>query len=167
MEDIEIHSQFPGISAVLSNLHRKPFLMKGTAFESIEGFLQGMRVKDVAVQKSIFLKHGIDAKKVGRLYPIKNQTLYWKGVPLNRHSDQYKVLCRNAFECCFAQNHDFRLALAKSIGYNLVHSIGKNDPFDTILTNDEFLGNLNYLRDKYSTVLNDLLKLEKLKHESF
>lgn len=149
MEKIDIHSGIPGISGILSNLHKKPFLMNGCVFQSIEGFLQGLRVENENEQKRIFMLCGVPAKVSGKNHSIKNQTLYWLGKPFNRHSDFYKELCTKAFNCCFAQNPKFQKALYDSRNFELVHTIGKNDPNITILTNDEFLGQLIRLRTDY------------------
>ncbi|EQA7786660.1 hypothetical protein ACX818_001245 [Acinetobacter baumannii] len=141
---------------MLSNLYHKPFIMDNMFFGSIEGFLQGTRYQDPDEQRKIFEKSGIDAKRAGREMPIKNDTLYWQGKPMHRLSERYINLCTKAFECCFAQNTIFQKALYESIGSKLEHSIGKNDPLQTILTNDEFIGNLDILRRKYTKFLTKL-----------
>lgn len=153
MEKIDIHSGMPGISGVLSNLHKKPFLMNGCVFQSIEGFLQGLRVENENEQKRIFMLHGVPAKVSGKNHPIKNQTLYWLGKHFNRHSDFYKELYTKAFNCCFVQNFDFQKALYDSRNFELIHTIGKNDPYQTILTNEEFISQLVRLRTHYSIYL--------------
>lgn len=147
---IDIHSSAPYPANVLSNFYPKSFLMDDINFGSIEGFLQGLRCKDPIKQLECFYLCGIAAKKEGLKYPIskKTQTLYYQGKQINRHSPAYKNLVNEAFLCCFEQNEIFRKALDDTKGHELIHSIGKNDPFETILTNDEFLWNLNALRSK-------------------
>lgn len=146
---IDIHSQLPGIPGILSNLHPKPFIMNGLVFGSIEGFLQGLRCKDQERQLQIFKMYGIDAKRTGRENPIKQDTLYFKGVPFNRHSEYYQKMLDKAFMCCFVQNDKFQKALYDSVGHELGHSIGKTDPKDTILTNQEFISRLDTIRTKH------------------
>lgn len=150
---IDIHSQLPGIPGILSNLHPKPFIMNGLMFGSIEGFLQGLRCKDQERQLQIFKMYGIDAKRTGRENPIKQDTLYFKGVPFNRHSEYYQKMLKKAFMCCFVQNDKFQKALYDSVGYELCHSIGKTDPAETILTEEEFIGTLNFIRYKHAKFL--------------
>lgn len=156
MKQIDINSQGQYPANVLSNLHCKPFMMDDEWFGSIEGLLQGCRIKHVIDQRQAFRLHGIAAKRIGAKYPIgKNQIMYYRGVKFNRHSEFYSKLLHRAFEKCFAQNDTFKDALAECKDFELIHSIGKTDPTDTILTNDEFIGILNMLREKYKTTLNE------------
>jgi hypothetical protein len=155
MIDINSRGQWP--ANVLSNLWANSFIMDDVVFGSIEGFLQGLREKDPAKQLILFSKSGIDAKRSGRAIPIKDQTLYWKGKPFSRHSDCYRSLYTRAYLKCFAQNELFQKALAATIGKTLTHSIGKSDPFDTILTEQEFIFALNYVRSKFELYLKEML----------
>lgn len=148
MKQINIHSQLGGNAAILSNLYPKPFLMDGEFFGSIEGFLQGLRVKDISRQKEIFAKSGIDAKKVGRAFPIKNDTLYYRGKQFNRYSDYYQVLLKEAYLHCYYQCDIFKQAIKDTKDCEFIHSIGKDDMSQTILTNSEFINNLYSLRDE-------------------
>ncbi|MDO5465249.1 MAG: hypothetical protein Q4F40_09975, partial [Akkermansia sp.] len=59
----------------------------------------------------------------------------------------YQQLLRAAFCACYNQNPDYRAALAATTGMNLDHSIGKNDPTQTVLTIAEFTDILTWLRD--------------------
>ena len=61
--------------SILSNLHKKPFIMNDCCFQSIEGFLQGLRVENENEQKRIFMLYGAQAKVSGKNHPIKNQFL--------------------------------------------------------------------------------------------
>lgn len=150
---IDIYFRLPGPAGQLSNLAHNPFIMDGLFFGSTEGFLQGLREKNPDIQKEIFELHGIEAKKAGGIRPIKGQTLYWQGKPFDRHSEFYQELLYRMYMHCFVQNEKYQKALYESLGKKLIHSIGKSDPFDTILTEDEFIGNLNKIRDKYSRYL--------------
>lgn len=153
--DINSRGQYP--ANVLSNLWANSFIMDGVCFGSIEGFLQGLREKDPEKQLVLFSKSGIEAKRLGHAINIKDQTLYWKGQPFNRHSDYYRNLYTRAYLKCFAQNELFQKALAVSIGSKLSHSIGKSDPFDTILTEQEFIFALNYVRSKFEVYLKEMV----------
>lgn len=146
---IDIYSGHPGPAGQLSNLAKNPFIMGGMYFGSTEGFLQGLRVQDPVKQQEIFKMHGIAAKRTGRDNPIKNQTLYFKGHPFNRHSEFYQKLLDKAFMCCFVQNDAYQKALYDSVGHELRHSIGKSDPNDTILTEQEFISRLDTIRTKH------------------
>lgn len=144
MFDINSRGTFP--CNVLSNLYNNPFVMDQIEFGSIEGFLQGLREPNPDKQLEIFKMHGIQAKRTGRGIPIKDQTLYYRGEPFNRHSEKYQSLLNQAYFLMCGQNFLFRKALMHTEGHGLTHVIGKTDPFDTILTNDEFISRLYSLR---------------------
>lgn len=150
---IDIHSAMPGPAGVLSNLSHHPFIFEGVQFGSIEGLLQGLRFKDIESQFKVFAMHGIEAKRTGRSEPIKNDTMYYKGVPMSRFSDRYVGIVRDGYNHCFAQNEVFRKAIYDTRNEELTHSIGKNNPSDTIWTNDEFLRILYDLKTKYANRL--------------
>lgn len=75
------------------------------------------------------------------------QTLYWAGRAYGRHTEEYQALLSRAYQACYEQCEEFRLLLAKTGNAILKHSIGKDDPTQTILTIDEFVGRLVRLRD--------------------
>lgn len=150
---IDIHSQFPGHAGNLSNLANHPFLLNGIYYGSMEGFLQSLRVKDVEMQKEVAAMHGIKAKMQGQYHIIKNDTMYYKGVPFNRFSTKYPQLVAEAYDKCFAQNESFQMSIYATRKHTLRHSIGKSDATQTILTENEFLGNLLGLKYKYADYL--------------
>ncbi|QAU04041.1 hypothetical protein Henu6_gp25 [Acinetobacter phage Henu6] len=153
MDSIDIYFRLPGPAGQLSNLTENPFIMDNTFFGSTEGFLQGLRESNPVRQKEVFAMHGIKAKTSGGIRPIKGQTLYWKGQPFNRHSEFYQNLLKKAFTCCFAQNEKYQKALYDTLDKELKHTIGKSDPYDTILTVEEFVGTLTSIREKYREFL--------------
>ncbi|AWY10232.1 hypothetical protein vBAbaMPhT2_127 [Acinetobacter phage vB_AbaM_PhT2] len=153
MDVIDIYFRHAGPAGQLSNLTKNPFIMDKIFFGSTEGFLQGLREKNPEIQKEIFALDGIKAKKSGAIRPIKNQTLYWQGRPFDRHSEFYQELLHRMYMNCFVQNEKYQKALYETLGKKLIHSIGKSDPFDTILTEQEFIGNLDRIRTKYSRYL--------------
>ncbi|ALY07174.1 hypothetical protein VmeM32_00188 [Vibrio phage vB_VmeM-32] len=142
---IDIHSACSYPSNVLSNFHANLFFFDGVRCGSIEGVLQSLRYSDFEEQKSICLLSGRKAKSMGKK-KIIDQTLYWKGVSFNRHSDAYQAFLFNLYNSLFVQSENFRKALQDSIGCDLIHLIGKDDPFATLLTNHEFISNLKRLR---------------------
>ncbi len=151
--ELDINSNRPGAAGYLSNLTKKPFLMDGHFFASIEGFLQGLKAQDIEEQAQIFEMHGPFAKQVGRLYSVKNDTLYYIGKPFNRHSEFYQNLLRTAYTTCFSQNEKMQEYLYQTRHMTLTHKIGKSDPFDTILTEKEFITQLDNLRKDHALSL--------------
>lgn len=144
--ELDIHSSMPGDAGILSNLYMKPFLMEGVFYGSLEGFLQSLRYQYECESVKIAMMCGVEAKMAGKARQIKNDTLYYMGEPFNRHSAWYKKLLERAFTSCFAQNESFQRAIYNTREMKLIHSIGKDDPSETILTNSEFIGLLERLR---------------------
>ncbi|AUM58419.1 hypothetical protein KNT81_gp061 [Proteus phage phiP4-3] len=141
---IDIHSRGPWPSCALSNFAEHPFKMDNRLFGSIEGFLQGLKIKDPKEQAEVFKLHGLKAKLAGP--KMKNDTMWYNGCPINRHSEAYKRLLVRAYIHMFNQNKSFRDALRATGDKTLVHTIGCENKFETILTNQEFCGILTSLR---------------------
>ena len=78
----------------------------------------------------------------------KDQTLHWKNTLYKRNSQEYSDLIKRAFETKFQASEIFRDALKSTKGYTLTHKCGNNNPEETVLTEEEFINQLNMLRDK-------------------
>jgi protein GP30.3 len=113
----------------------------------MEGFLQSLKVEDRAEQEHICALAGGEARGRGQRHAWNTTgTLWWRGEPVDRLSAAYQALLDRAYEALFAQSRKFRDALAASGEPKLTHSIGKDDPCETILTTDELCGRLERLR---------------------
>jgi hypothetical protein len=112
-------------------------------------FIAGTREILIDKQKQICKLTGEIAKFKGKKkkWWLTN-VLYWNGVKFHRTSEEYKALIRRAYDCMYVQSHSFRRGLFFSKDAKLKHSIGKKDESRTVLTIDEFIGNLNRLREK-------------------
>ena len=118
--DIGSGTGFP--SSSLSNFSPHPFEIDGIQCNSMEGFLQSLKFSNPEMQKEV-------CKMVGK------------------QSQEYQDLITKAYDCLF-KNEGFRKALAATNGCVLTHSIGKNKIAETVLTEREFIGQLNRLRGK-------------------
>lgn len=143
----EIHSRFPWPSCDLSNFANHPFTIRGFSCAGMEGFLQGLKIQNTELQRKMFLIHGRDAHEMGKRFTWKNQTLWFQGTPINRHSEAYIGLVREAYYEMAVQNNSFRRALVATKGKALTHPIGCNDPTKTILTEKEFVDILEEMRN--------------------
>ena len=133
--------------APLSTLGDKPFVFDGVECAGLEGFLQALKTPDREQQIEICSFKGPHAKNFGsKIYWQDKQTLYWAGRAYGRHTEEYQELISRAYQACYDQCEDFRILLAKTGNAILKHSIGKDDPTQTILTIDEFIGRLVRLR---------------------
>lgn len=133
----------------LSNLYPYTFMMDGFVISSMEGFLQSLKVNDLSEQNKIWGMHGVKCWKYGQQYNNWKdiQILYWKGRPIDRHSQEYDFLIQRAFDALF-ENEEFKRRLKESMKYKISHSMGKTDKTDSVLTKDEYIGNMERLRDK-------------------
>ena len=143
--DIKTKAPFPG--GALSNLAPHAFVLDAITCASMEGFLQGLKVADAGEQAVLCGLAGGEARERGQRHDWKTSgDLYWKGAPVDRLSDAYQVLLDRAYDALFDQSSRFRSALSASGEAPLTHSIGKDDPTETILTTDEFISRLLRLR---------------------
>lgn len=142
--DISSDKRYPG--AMLSNFTPYEFTFRGRKFVSIEGLLQGMKFEDIEKQNRAFAKVGVKAKSYGKKSKwYIEQTLYWQGTPMKRDSEEYKNIVREAFYA-LAENIDFQQTLLATGSKRLYHTMGKSDPTQTILTEEEFCGILTEVR---------------------
>lgn len=149
--DIGSGKEYP--SNALSNFSPHPFEIDGVKCNSMEGFLQGLKFESVEMQEYVCSLVGFAAKKKGRNKNWQqSQTLYWKGQPIKRSSQEYQDLLDRAYTAMF-NNTKFKAALLASGKSTLTHSIGKSKQTETVLTVREFCSRLTKLRD-YGT-LND------------
>jgi len=145
---IDINFNGNGLEKRLSNLYPYEFEIDGIIMQSMEGFLQSLKTDDIYHKQKLWDLSGGLAWKYGQQFNWKEkQLLNWQGEQINRHSEKYEKLIKYSYESLF-KNEQFILNLKESIGYELNHSIGNTNPYKTILTKNEFLFNLNKLRDK-------------------
>ena len=115
----------------------------------MEGFLQSLKFKDPVVQESICGLSGFAAKCAGKKGNDwkKTQTLWWKGKVYDRISIRYTNLIWSVYQDMFCQSRAYRTALRVTGNATLIHSIGRTDPKDTVLTEQEFVTILMKLRN--------------------
>jgi hypothetical protein len=135
----------------LSNFTAREFAVDTVPCASMEGFLQSLKEPDPAVQREMCLLVGFAAKKRGRKLDLTwkaRQTLWWQGQEFGRRSEEFQGLLDRAFEALFTMNAGFRRSLASTGQEPLTHTIGKSDPSDTVLTEEEFCTRLMKLRER-------------------
>lgn len=143
---IDIHSKKRGIAGRLSNFTRRDFEFDGIHCRSVEGFLQSLKYEDTNIQRVICGLWGVQAKLAGEGADWKtDQTLYWCGRSYKRESKDYHDLIKRMYTELYLSDAELRRDIKKSRRYRLIHSIGNNDPKDTVLTEKEFIGMLEYL----------------------
>lgn len=142
--DIKSGCGYP--ASALSNFSAHPFVFDGVDCSSMEGLLQSFKSPYPHIQVEICKLVGITAKRRGsKIDWRKRQDLYWKGETYPRMSLGYQTLLDNAY-WALAGNSSFVKALKATNNAVLRHSIGKSNPRETILTEQEFISRLNWLR---------------------
>lgn len=136
---------------VLCNFTPTQFEHNGIKINSMEGFLQALKVKDEKTQKKICTLPGFLAKKVGnylkRTGKFDRVTLYWQGKEYSRNGQEIQQVIDDAYKSKYAHDSLFRHVLSDSKGKTLTHKIGKSDPVETVLTEEEFITHLDNLRE--------------------
>lgn len=141
--DIRSGSQAAG----LSNFVPRPFVFRGIPANSMEGLLQGLKFKSPDMQRHVMTLVGKAAKFKGKKKRWwRDQTLFWQGQEIKRDSQEFQALLDEAFEVLFTQNQAARRALLATGNAVLSHSIGKHDPRQTVLTEQEFVSRLMRIR---------------------
>ena len=144
--DIGSKSGYP--SSALSNFAPHKFTIDGVECNSMEGFLQSLKFKDIEMQKNVCTLVGLQAKYKGKPKKWwKTQTLWWQGVEYKRDGKEYQELLKRAY-LELAKNEGFKRAIIASGNAVYTHSIGKNDITHTILTEREFCSLLNMCRNE-------------------
>lgn len=144
MIDIGSGTTYPGKQ--LSNFAPHPFIIDGVKCSSMEGFLQSLKFKNPEMQKEVCKLVGRQAKFKGKKKKWwKTQILYWQGQEIHRDSVEYQDLLDRAF-LKLAKNKKFAKALLATGTATLGHSIGKRKTSETVLTINEFISRLTWLR---------------------
>lgn len=145
--DIRSNGMYP--SNVLSNLCSNGFRFEGIVCGSMEGFLQSLKHKEKDKQLQICSMKGGNARKHSVTSWQTDQIVWWKGQAIDRQSEDYQKLLRRAYQAMFDQSERFRAALMSTRGITLIHSSGEENPYKTILTEQEFCQILTDMRDNY------------------
>ena len=143
--DIRSGAGYPASS--LSNFTPHPFVLDGVKINSMEGFLQSLKFEQFEQQVEVCQLVGIRAKMRGKNKKWwKWQKLFWQGKEYKRDGQEYQALLDKAYWAMYVQNQGFRTALNSTNGAVLVHSIGKSNIRETVLTQAEFCSRLMKMR---------------------
>ncbi|MDD2627977.1 MAG: hypothetical protein PHR25_06365 [Clostridia bacterium] len=138
-----------GATKGLSNLAPYKFTFDGVKCASFESFLQSLRVKDPKMQIEICSFPALFCYNIR--FDLndwrKDKLVYWNGIEIPRLSSKYSSLIYSAYDALFMQSYTFRYLLQLTKGKCLLHSIGCILKTETLLTPEEYLGNLERLRN--------------------
>ena len=158
---LDIWSKSPYPANVLSNLCSNGFRFEGVLCGSMEGFLQSLKYQNIDKQRQICSMKGKNAKNMTSTHWQTDQIVWWKGIAINRQSQDFQDLIRRAYQAMFEQNERFRIALMSTRGMKLYHSQGEQNSFKTILTESEFCSTLTEIRESYDVLHNDTQQRKK------
>jgi hypothetical protein len=143
--DVRAGAPYPG--GALSNFVPYRFWVDAVLCHSMEGFLQGLKFEDPDVQTRVCAMVGMAAKRKGAEVDWRpSQTLWWRGVALPRHSDEYQQVLTRGFDAV-GKCPGFQKALIATGSAQLLHTVGGTNRRETILTRKEFSDQLHRLRD--------------------
>ena len=149
MEPLDIRSGTPGPAGTLGNFAPHTFTLDGVQLACMEAFLQGLKIADAHEQSRVHGMTGLEAKAEGQKHDWQaTGTLWWRGERIDRFGEAYQTLLDHAYAALAEQNDDFRAALLSTGTRPLIHTIGKTDPRETVLTIDELCGRLMRLRER-------------------
>ena len=158
---LDIWSKSPYPANVLSNLCSNGFRFEGVLCGSMEGFLQSLKYQNIDKQRQICSMKGKNAKNMTSTHWQTDQIVWWKGIAINRQSQDFQDLICRAYQAMFEQNERFRIALMSTRGMKLYHSQGEQNSFKTILTESEFCSTLTEIRESYDVLHNDTQQHKK------
>ena len=137
----------------LSNFALHAFEFDGVPCSCIEAPLQAFKNQGENFQRRIC---AMDPVKIHKIYRKafdsdwkRTQRLFWKDKKIKRASVAYSVQLTRLFDSAFEQSETYRDALQASVGYELMHSVGKYDMYDTVLTIPEYLYHTYRLRSHF------------------
>ncbi len=125
--------------------------MDGVKCASMEGLLQSLKFDKAHIQVEVCKLVGKAAKHRGASRNAawqRLQTLWWKGDPMGRESQEYQAFLDRAFDAIADQSESFRNALLATQDAVLTHSIGKSKEADTVLTQRELCSRLMKIRTR-------------------
>ena len=137
------------VVARLSNFTLRNFTFDGMQCVSIESVLQSFKFNDgVGLQRQICLMSPKKAKEMGTEFPgwKEEQILFWDNHEFNRHGQEYHQLVSRLYDEVYNQDATFKDDILALGNEEICHSIGKSDTHDTVLTEQEFMKQLNRLR---------------------
>lgn len=137
------------LAKVLSNLFPYKFYFRGFIIESIEGVIQGLKIKDKKSQKLCFSYSGLNSNRIKACCDYDwrlNQSVYFQGKKIKRDSKEYQNFIDELYVSLLS-NKLFANAL-KNVGERyIMHSIGNENKQETLLSRYEFEYELNCLKD--------------------
>lgn len=120
---------------------------------SMESFIQGLKIMDPSLQRE-FMENFSGLNCIKLKFAIedwrKDGFVYLNGNKIDRRSINYSDIITAAYDCLYETNKIFReIAIPYASKHYLIHSIGKDNASETLLTEDEYISQLYRLIQRY------------------
>jgi len=123
---INIKSKGKGVSGLLSNFTKSPFIFNGEKYNSFEGFWQSIKFKENDPNRKIAQTlFGSSAKKFGG--KVNSNKFYFNGKIINYNSPQSYKLAKDAERERFLQNKSQLNTLLSTSNAKLIHFVEIKD----------------------------------------
>lgn len=130
----------------LSNFAISPFTLDDECFQSVEGFIQGIKFPEDHDNRIMAqMLSGVQAKKLGR--KAERKFVWWMGRKIVFGSVEHQELIARAIIAKFSQNHDSMMALMMTSGHEITHDLGKPEDPNTSLPAELFCRILTKIRN--------------------
>ena len=137
------------LSKILSNLFPYKFYFIGHQVDSIEAVIQSLKFNDKKSQKKAIKYSGIvsnNIKFASNYDWKKSQKFSFFGLKMQRNSEKYAKFIDKLYISAI-QNPLYRNALLNVGDKYILHSIGNENPEETLLTRYEFEKEMNCLKE--------------------
>lgn len=136
----------------INNFPRYPFVLDDQLLDSVEGFIQGIKLPPENPNRKIaFASVGIEAKRIGRqARSIVRFTkcVWWKEKEIGYRSQEHFDLIERAIRAKFEQNPKAMKALLATAGMKLTHDLGHPESAHTSLPAKVFCEILTRIREE-------------------
>jgi hypothetical protein len=134
----------------------------------MEGFLQSLKIEDMREQERVCCLAGPIAQNMGRKHDWRvTGTLWWRGKPYDRLSDEYQDLLDRAYQALFDQSEQFRTALC---GHGRRTSDAHNRQVGSVRDDPDRRGALHAARTsprrRIGVIGDGLVRRRRLRHRS-
>ncbi len=136
----------------LSNLVKSPFQLGQTSYASIEGALQGIKIKDRELRHKVFGMHGLQALKAGRRITRNldpdTAKVYLNDLEFSYNGHAHRKFLLMCLRCKFSQNTEMISALISVIDLydDIVHETGHPEHINTSLPAHIYIRMLKAIR---------------------
>ncbi len=137
---------FESIGKALSNFARRPFVLDGKQYESVEGFYQGLKWSDPVKRAEVAQLSGPDAKSAGR--GSKATSFEYEGKTIDFRSPEHYALMKRAIKASLEQNPAILAEFQATSPRPMEHKTGRRENPKSGYPSAEFIKTLLEVRSE-------------------